>query len=254
MGQTEYRVVNVNDPPMSSTPTTSRIVKRERDKLLKQTMTWSLIALGLLLMFLFIILPNAPRLLASIVDGGTVFGQEDTIPPQVPIFNSPPMATNTKQIEVSGFAEAKSQVLLVLNGNQVADLTTSDDAVFKQSIDLQEGENYLQAFSKDAAGNESNLSKEYVISLDTQAPSLAFSETIQDGMQVVGKENKSFTISGLTEQNAKVAINDRFLFARPDGSFSYQIQLNEGENLLKLVITDKANNTFEQELRVNYKL
>ncbi len=254
MKQSDYRVVYTDDPPMRQSPTTSRIVKREHDRLLKQTMTWSLIALGLLLLFLFIILPNAPRLLASIVDGDAVFGQEDTIPPQVPIFNSPPTATNTRQIEVSGFAEAKSQVLIVLNGNQIADLTTSDDAIFKQSIDLQEGENYLQAFSKDATGNESNLSKEYVITLDTQAPSLAFSETIQDGMQVVGKDNKSFTISGLTEQNAKVAINDRFLFARPDGSFSYQIQLNEGENLLTIVITDKANNVFEQELRVNYKL
>ncbi len=234
--------------------TTSRIVKREQDKIVKQTITWSLIALVVLVFFLFFILPNAPRLLAKIADRGASFGQEDTIPPQVPIFNAPPSATNNKEFELSGFAEAKSQVFIVHNGNQIADLTVGDDATFKQLIELQEGENYIQAYSKDSAENESVLSKEYVVVLDTQSPSLVLAETIEDGMQIIGKENKSLTLSGVTESNAKVAINDRFLFARADGSFSYQVQLSEGENLIKFVITDKAENSIEQELHLQYKL
>ncbi|MCA9340729.1 MAG: hypothetical protein KDA17_07480, partial [Candidatus Saccharibacteria bacterium] len=68
-----------------------------------------------------------------------------------------------------------------------------------------------------------------------------------------GKESKLFTITGTTEPNAKVAINDRFLFARSDGTFSYQLQLTEGENTINFVITDKANNQFEQSLKITYK-
>ena len=239
---------------MSSAPVTTRVVKREQAKMLRQTIVWTLISVVILLVFLFIILPNAPRLLAKIAEKNSAFGQEDTIPPQVPVFNSPALATNTKLLEVSGFAEAKSQVLVVLNGNQVADLTVGDDATFKYAIELQEGENYLQAFSKDSSENESILSKEYVVMLDTQAPSLQFSESIKDGVQIVGKENRTYTLSGVTEPNAKVAINDRFLFARADGSFSYQIQLNEGDNVIKFIITDKAGNNLEQELHLLYKL
>lgn len=239
---------------MQNTSPTSRVVKNEQAKMVKQTITWSVIALVVLVFFLFFILPNAPRLLAKIADRGSTFGQEDTISPQVPIFNAPPSATNKKEFELSGFAEAKSQVIIVHNGNQIADLTVGDDATFKHLIELQEGENYIQAYSKDSAENESVLSKEYVIVLDTQSPSLVLADTIKDGMLVVGKENKAYTLLGVTESNAKVAINDRFLFARADGSFSYQIQLNEGDNLIKFVITDKAENVMEQELHLNYKL
>lgn len=238
---------------MATKPTGSRIVKNEQQKALKQTIVWGAISLGILLVFLFLILPYAPKLLASLVEKGGSITQEDTIPPQVPVFNSPPQATNLAQIELSGFAEPDSSVLLVLNGNEAAEVLASEDGTFAQTIDLQEGDNTVAAYSKDAADNESALSREYTIVLDTEAPTLTLPETLVDGAEIVGKENKLFTITGTTEPNAKVAINDRFLFARADGTFSYQLQLTEGENTINFVITDKANNQFEQSLKITYK-
>lgn len=238
---------------MTTTPAASRIVKKEQTKLLRQTLIWIGVSVVVLVLFLVLILPNAPRLLATFLDSGAAIGQQDTIPPQVPVLNTPPVAVKEGDLELSGYAEPESQVIFVLNGNQAAEVTADGEGGFTQTLQLQEGENQLEAFSRDAAENESALSHSYLITLDTTAPSLELAENIQDQMEVVGKENRLFTIAGQTEASVKVAINDRFLFARADGSFSYQLQLGEGENTIHFVITDKAGNEYTQDLVIRYK-
>lgn len=238
---------------MSKNQPTSRLVKHQREAMMKQSFFWIIISGLLLLFFLFFIVPNAPRLLAVFIDSSTSFGQEDTIPPQVPVFNSPPSATNLSELTVSGFGEANSQLVVVVNGNIALEEAIGEDGSFSHLIVLNEGDNVIQAYAIDTAQNESALSKEFSVLVDTEIPTLTLEKDLSEISEIVGKDNRMLTLSGATEPLAKVQINDRFVFARSDGTFSYQLQLNEGENPIVFIITDKAGNEFRQEYKLVYK-
>ncbi len=219
--------------------------------MLRQTMVFGGIALIISGLFLFLVLPGFISLINSMLNTNP-FELTDTIPPQPPRVIVPFDATTESRIELTGDGEAGSELVLLINSRRVAETIIGEDRTFKINITLQEGENIIEAYATDAAGNESALSRRQVVYLDTTKPFIEL-DNLQNGQEIIGKENENFRISGKTEPRASMLINGRSAYVNNDGSFSTQIRLDEGENDLSFQATDQAGNLTEIELSVRFR-
>ena len=219
--------------------------------MVKQTIYAGLGAMLLLLIFLFLILPNASRIFGIFFPGSGGGAIADTLPPPAPVFFSPATATSSAKIKVRIQAEVDSQVTAFANLQQVGQTVVSAEGLAEMEIALQEGENVITMQATDQAGNTSVVSKSQTITLDTQVPKIELT-TPTDGQQVVGKTKQLLTVEGKTEPGAKVFLNDRFVFAKIDGGFIHTLAMTEGANVLKMRAVDKAGNTGELSLTVTF--
>lgn len=236
---------------MSPRPS-SRLAKKEEKKLLVQTVWFIVIGIAILLAFVFLIMPAAIRFFFQFLDSNKGLEVSDRIPPQVPILAAPLEATNSATVALNGYAEANSKVIFVLNGAEVSRVTASSEGTFAQDLRLETGENLLETYSADEAGNESAKSTTYKIFMDTEPVEIKIDEPV-NGAQIEGRKNQTLNIKGSSKPNAKIYVNDRLNYGKPDGSFSVNYVLGEGENKIKLRVVDKAGNQAESELTVNFR-
>lgn len=232
----------------------SRLIKKEKSKLEKQSIYYLLLGVVILLLFIFLIMPNLIRLFFAVIDKESPFVEKDTVPPQVPILSSNPVeATFSASLNLKGYAEAKSKVVFLINSEKVAEIQAADDGQFDYELALASGANELSIYGVDDAGNESLKTKSYMIARDDEAPMLEIEEP-KDGSVIELKKNRTLTIKGKTEAEAKLLINDRLVLADKEGNFSTNYYLAEGKNELKFVVTDKATNKTERKIEVEFKL
>ncbi len=229
----------------------SRRLKTEHKRLIKQTVYAGLGAVVLLLLFLFLILPNASRIFGIFFPGSGDGTVADTLPPPAPVFFASSSATSSATIKLQIQAEVDSQVTAYANLQEVGQVVVGSEGVGEIELKLQEGENIITMQASDPAGNVSVVSKSQTIFLDTQVPKIELT-TPTDGQTIVGKTKQNLTIEGKTEPGAKVFLNDRFVFAKADGGFIHTLSMTEGANILKLRAVDKAGNTSELSLTVTF--
>lgn len=238
---------------MSPTRVSSRLAKHEQQKMLRQTLTYGVGAVILGLTFIFIILPYSIRFITGVTNGDQIPTEDDSLPPQVPILSAPPVATTSATIAVTGYGQAQTDVILVVNGSQQDSKPVADDGTFSFEAQLSEGENTIAAFSKSKSEKESELSQAYTVVMDTQPPTLEIAQPT-DGQSIELRRNQNTTISGKTDPGSTVTVNGRMIYAQTDGSFSSQYQLNEGENTLDFIAIDKAGNETKKSLKVTFRL
>jgi len=232
----------------------SRLVKKEKNKIQKQTFAYLFFGIAILLLFIFLIVPNLIRLFFAIIDKDSPFVESDTVPPQVPVLSSTPVeATFSATLDLVGFAEADSTVVFLLNGGKSAEVKVDGEGSFTHELALAEGQNELSIFGVDEVGNESLKTRTYQIVYDNEAPFLELEEP-KDGSVIELKKNRTLAIKGMTEPEARLLINDRLVMADLEGNFSSNYYLAEGKNELKFVITDKAGNRTERTIEVEFRL
>lgn len=231
----------------------SRLVRKERQKLVRQTLLLITASIIILLGFIFVVIPGFIRLINAFLSDTSSLNPSDTLPPQVPILSAPIQATNSAQLRIVGFGEPNSTVVFLLNGSKDQEVTISDGGEFSVETSLLEGENTVSAYSIDEAENESEVSKSYLVLLDTEKPTLEL-ESPTDDQEIRGRTNQDLTIKGKTEPKARIMINDRLVFPNQDGEFTHRIRLSEGDNTLKFVVTDQGGNTLEEEISVKFSL
>ncbi|MBU2543486.1 hypothetical protein KJ707_02910 [Patescibacteria group bacterium] len=233
--------------------TRSRLSRKQQQQMMHQTVLIVVVALSLLVAFIFFIMPQFLSLADSILNGPSILNEDqDQIPPQTPILAVPVSATNSASLLISGIGEMASQAVLVLNGEKLEEVKIDDKGEFKFKVSLIEGGNALAVYSIDEAGNESVQTREYKVTLDTEAPVLEVSSP-EDGSTIELRKNQIITIIGTTESQAKVFINDRLVYAKADGSFSMSYKLEEGENKLKFKAIDRGGNESEKEITVKFR-
>lgn len=232
----------------------SRLVKREKNKIQKQTFYFIFFGITILLLFIFLIMPSLIRLFFAFIDQDGTIVDQDSVPPQVPVLSSTPVeATFSASLSLQGFAEPKSKVIFLLNAVKSAEVEVSEAGQFNHELSLNEGANDLSIFGVDAAGNESLKTRSYLITRDSEAPLLEI-ETPNDGAVIELKKNRTTLIKGKTEANAKVLVNGRMVLADSEGNFSTNYYLSEGKNKLKFEAIDKATNQTQKEIEVEFKL
>lgn len=160
-------------------------------------------------------------------------------------------ATNSAEINVTGSAVGKQNITLYVN-DEIADKEESkDDGSFEfKNVELNEGENTITARATSDSGKKSNLSPEIQITYLKNPPSLTI-DSPEDG-HAFAKDERTITVSGKTDKDVKVTVNDYWAVVDDTGHFTYRIQLQDGDNELKVVATDQAGNTKEETRHVTY--
>lgn len=168
-----------------------------------------------------------------------------------PQIDSLPALTNQKKITVSGFASEGMQVELFFNGSSISvdDLDENKNFEFTD-LNLMSGENTITVQAIAENGEKSDMSEITKVTLDLQPPTLEI--TAPSDNTEFGKEAQRIEIKGQTEIDAKLYVNEHIAILKQDGTFIYNLTLNEGENIIKIKAIDKANNEMEKTLTLNF--
>lgn len=235
----------------------SRLVRIEEKKSLRKAFFFSLLTIVLLLGLIFVGIPLLTKMavfLSEIRGSGQSTEQNDTIAPQPPRFNSLPEDTKEQTLSVSGFAEPSSTVEIFLNDSPIATTTTTAEGTFNfEKINLNQGKNEIYGLVSDKAGNKSQASPKTIVVFDNTPPKLEIAEP-QNGAALSGERKRKIKISGQSEEDVSLMVNDRLVIVDQEGKFSTDFSLSEGENLIEITATDRAGNQSEQEVKVSFSL
>lgn len=175
--------------------------------------------------------------------------EEVTLAP--PVFNIPFEETNSSPIEIKGFAAPNAKIQLYLDDHLKDEVTTLDDGSFTfENVNLVLGTNNIYGKTLDDKNKESLPSKTIIVIYDDDKPSLEVTEP-EDGKNVQGE--RKLNISGKTEPEAKIFINDSQTIVKSDGTFTTQFSLNDGDNQFNIKAQDKAGNFTEVSRKVIFK-
>jgi len=168
----------------------------------------------------------------------------------VPVFSSLPSATNSASISVSGTAEKNETIKLFINDNYIDVTDTKNDGSFTfKDVSLNQGENKMQVKAKKDA-NESDFSDAATVLYKTNTPSLTI-DNPSDG-QSFSKEQSSVAVTGKTDPDVHITVNDFWAIVDDQGKYSYTLHLQNGDNQIKVVATDAAGNKTEKSIKVTY--
>jgi hypothetical protein len=168
-----------------------------------------------------------------------------------PILNPPPEATFSGTIDITGSGQAGATLILYVNDKESKKVTIDKDSTFTASdVPLQEGANAISAKIQDTKGKLSDLSDVYTIQIKKTPPKLDVSDPPADTTK--SGDDRNLNISGSSEANATITVNDRLVISNKDGSFHYSMSLNDGDNDIRIVATDVAGNKTTVERHVTY--
>ena len=160
-------------------------------------------------------------------------------------------ATNSATIQISGNAVKGGQTIeIYLNGDYKTKAFSDNNGQFTISdFRLENGANRIKARTKDG-DKQSAFTQEVTVVFDTTPPALEIKEPT-DG-QVV-KKTPQVRITGKTDVDATILINDFLPIVDSNGNISYTMPLKEGENSIKIVAKDKASNQTTNQLKVIFE-
>lgn len=227
--------------------TLSRLSRYEEKRVRKHII---LTLLASILLIVFLVVVGIPLLVrVSVFFGSTkagIISAKDTTPPFPPTLDDLPSATNSARIILKGYGETEGTVRVFLNNEEFVKTLIEQDGAFTTDIKLTKGKNYLTATITDSAGNSSGQTNPILIYYLDKGPKLDIAQP-EDNAKVSLTE---LTIQGVTDENATVTINDRFVTVNTDGSFEFPHRLSDGENTLTIIATDMAGNQTKVERKV----
>jgi bacillopeptidase F len=171
------------------------------------------------------------------------------LPPQL---DPLPYATYSAEIRVSGKVKGDVTILLYVNEEQTDKTKPKEDGTFSfANVTMKNGANVISAKATDDKDNASDLSEVLTIQVKTNKPTLDIT-TPSENEEITG-EKQITPVTGKTEPDNSVTINDRFVVVKSDGSFSYDLSLKEGEQTITIIAKDQAGNETKMERKVTYK-
>ncbi len=168
-----------------------------------------------------------------------------------PVLDAPPIATNSATMTLTGKGQSGLTLIVYLSDGEFKKMPVPQDGnFFIVGIPLKEGTNTMSAKLTDDKGNTSDLSNVVSVTYGNKPPKLDVSAP-DENANVSGDTN-TIAVSGATDDEVTVTINDRLVVVRSDNTFTYSYPLNEGDNILKIVATDVAGNQTKVERKVVY--
>lgn len=211
---------------------------------------------GIVLVIILLIIFGTNILVSFSLLVGKLSGtEESSVTTQSETYVAPPTldpittATSSAAIVVTGYGESKQRVDLYRNGKLINKATVKSDNTFRfTNVTLVEGENTLRARAVNENNQQSEYSNELKVSFINKPPDLTIDEP-QEG-QVFKKSGGAVKVSGKTTAGAKITVNDFRAIVDTEGNYSYLYTLKDGENELKVVATDNANNKTEKTVHI----
>lgn len=230
-----------------------RFTNSEESKNTKSAIFYVILTVVCIVALYFIGIPLISKLttfVTSLKGNNKQITSTDTTPPPPPKFRTFPEFTNQQNLTLNGNTEAGATVKLTINGNEQQTLADGNGQ-FSFNISLEDGTNTFAATAADQAGNTSQKSSDFQITLDKKSPDLSVTSP-NDGANFFGSTQRQITIQGKTETEANVTINDRIISVDDNGEFQYTTTLNDGGNTFNIKATDQAGNTAEKSLTLNF--
>ncbi|HXS14697.1 MAG TPA: hypothetical protein VN711_01050 [Candidatus Saccharimonadales bacterium] len=169
---------------------------------------------------------------------------------QPPTLTTPFTATNSATIAVTGTALSNQTIQLYVNDSLSGTTTTKGDGSFTfPKVSLTQQQNTLKAEAKQGAAT-SNFSDPLTISYLQKAPDLTL-DSPTDGQSFSGDQNSTM-VKGKTDPDVQVRVNGFWAIVDNQGNYSYNMQLQDGDNHLDVVATDQAGNKTERQITVKY--
>lgn len=165
----------------------------------------------------------------------------DLVPPTLVVSSPADGTTNDPSLVIAGATEPGAVV--TINGVSV---TVASDGTFSATRTLVEGTNAFTIAATDDEGNADVVVRSVV--LDTTPPALTLL-TPADGATTSAP---TVTVSGTTEAGATLVVNGIVVAVASDGTFSFELALHEGSNVVTANATDAAGNSRVVSLDVTY--
>jgi hypothetical protein len=163
--------------------------------------------------------------------------------------NEIPESTNSSKIKISGIVSSVDNIIIFLN-NQEEKRINVNKSNFETYIDnLKDGENKIYFVGESSKSKVRIKTEIYLVYLISEKPKIEISEP-QDNSLTQRNEIK---ISGKTNPNVDLKINNLPAVVSNNGEFSQYIKLNEGKNEIIIKVTDLAGSTEEKKLTVTYE-
>ena len=218
----------------------------------RQFILASSLGLGFFLILFFLGLPFLARLsifFERIGGREEIINTTDQTPPSAPQLESSFTATNSARITIQGNSESGSIVKLYINNQPSEEILVGKDGSFTKRVVLDKGENEITAQAIDSAGNKSSASSPLLVFYKKEAPLLEIDSPPDEDFETKEEE---IEVTGETDPEANLNINNRFVFVKNDGFFNHSVSLSEGENIIKIVASDQAGNETKAERKVIY--
>lgn len=233
----------------------SRLVRRS----IKQSKRQLYASLVAIVVILFIAINFGPYLIGGVggfIDKITGKGNqaekiETSADIQAPTLDALLPATSNEHITVSGRSYyTHGSIELYVNGSRRDETNLDNSQNFRfTDVRLSEGTNSIKVRTI-IDNKKSDFSEEEQISYNKSAPKLEVSYP-QDG-QSFHKGDQQITISGTTDPDNSVNVNGFIAIVDSNGNFSYNYNLANGDNKLKVTVTSPAGQTTIKELTVSY--
>jgi len=230
----------------------SRLTRKQESKSIKLAFFYGFLTFLLALGVVFFGIPLLIKLavfLGNVRSSSLPVETQDQVPPSPPIFTTNFEATSSSRMTLAGYAEPGSSVLISLNGLQKEEIVADSEGLFKTEMNLSQGANKIEAMAKDQAGNESAPSNQLEITFDNEPPELEL--TFPEEERATVHEEK-INLTGNTEPEATLSINEKLVIIGREGNFEYPISLKEGDNEISLNVEDRAGNKTEKMVTINY--
>ncbi|HLF87428.1 MAG TPA: FlgD immunoglobulin-like domain containing protein [Anaerolineales bacterium] len=171
--------------------------------------------------------------------------QVDTTPPTLQLTNVPNgLRVRENALTIEGVTDPDANVFVTGNPQPVQ---VDGQGHFAFLYRLNEGANLLEIRAADPAGNSTVLRRD--ISLVITPPEVVIASPVDDAFL-----NQSLiTVSGQASPNVTLTVNEIPVQVGEDGAFNHQFNLEEGDNLIRVVATDDVGNITLHEMVVHLK-
>jgi len=160
-------------------------------------------------------------------------------------------STNSGVIVISGKTFDTGLLKVFLNDAEVKKIDVNAGDFFSTEFNINEGQNKIFAVVQDSTNKVSPSSNILNVFYDKTQPSLEINSP-QDNAKFSGSSQKNIMIEGKTDEDNFVYINNHPAVIKKDGQFTLTYELNEGENLIKIVAQNKAGNQTEKDLTIYF--
>ena len=175
--------------------------------------------------------------------------QQFLLPPD---FDPLPIATNSATIAVSGKGQPGMTVIVYINETDTEKTTVDKDGSFTiPVVKLIEGSNTISAKQTDDKKNVSALSEVFTVVSKKSKPTLDISYP-SDNQQIRQDQNTIIVTGKTNDETNTITVNDRLVISRSDWSFSYELNVPDGDSTVKVIATDTAGNQITVERKINY--
>lgn len=164
---------------------------------------------------------------------------EFTLSPRAPRLDYLPSHTNKNKIEIKGVADPSVTVNLSLNTDPPRSTQTQESGLFEfLNILLKEGQNSYKLVSIKEGKSSSEVSGK--ITLDKKPPPLEVFEPADNSFYP--GDIREVKISGKTEPEAVVTINELQAIVNQEGGFNFSLPVTASEMKIKIMAKDQASN------------